>query len=60
MTQEIHTVYEDDLVMSAVQLMMKHNIQNIPVLNHQKQVTGFITPQHLIQNDSVQSIFFTG
>ncbi|WP_063661855.1 putative nucleotidyltransferase substrate binding domain-containing protein [Aliivibrio fischeri] len=57
MTQEIHTVYEDDLVMSAVQLMMKHNIQNIPVLNHQKQVTGFITPQHLIQNDSVQSIF---
>jgi len=57
MTQEIHTVYEDDLVMSAVHLMMKHSIQNIPVLNHQKQVTGFITPQHLIQNDSVQSIF---
>lgn len=57
MTQDIHTVYEDELVMSAVQLMMKHNIQNIPVLNSQKQVTGFITPQHLIQNDSVQSIF---
>ena len=57
MTQDIHTVYEDELVMSAVHLMMKHNIQNIPVLNNQKQVTGFITPQHLIQNDSVQSIF---
>ncbi|MGR6831543.1 DUF294 nucleotidyltransferase-like domain-containing protein [Aliivibrio wodanis] len=57
MTQDIHTVYEDELVMSAVHLMMKHSIQNIPVLNHQKQVTGFITPQHLIQNDSVQSIF---
>lgn len=57
MTKNIHTVYEDELVMSAVHLMMKHNIQNIPVLNHQKQVTGFITPQHLIQNDSVQSIF---
>lgn len=57
MTQDIHTVYEDELVMSAVHLMMKHNIQNIPVLNNHKQVTGFITPQHLIQNDSVQSIF---
>lgn len=57
MTQDIHTVYEDELVMSAVHLMMKYSIQNIPVLNHQKQVTGFITPQHLIQNDSVQSIF---
>ncbi|OEF22360.1 putative nucleotidyltransferase substrate binding domain-containing protein [Aliivibrio logei] len=57
MTKDIHTVYEDELVMSAVHLMMKHNIQNIPVLNNQKQVTGFITPQHLIQNDSVQSIF---
>lgn len=57
MTKDIHTVYEDELVMSAVHLMMKHNIQNIPVLNHQKQVSGFITPQHLIQNDSVQSIF---
>ena len=57
MTKDIHTVYEDELVMSAVHLMMKHNIQNIPVLNNQKQVIGFITPQHLIQNDSVQSIF---
>ena len=57
MTQDIHTVYEDELVMSAVHLMMKHNIQNIPVLNNHKQVTGFITPQHLIQNDSAQSIF---
>ncbi|PQJ84780.1 DUF294 nucleotidyltransferase-like domain-containing protein [Aliivibrio sifiae] len=57
MTQDLHTVYEDELVMSAVHLMMKYSIQNIPVLNHQKQVTGFITPQHLIQNDSVQSIF---
>ncbi len=57
MTKDIHTVYEDELVMSAVHLMMKHNIQNIPVLNNQKQITGFITPQHLIQNDSVQSIF---
>lgn len=57
MTKDIHTVYEDELVMSTVHLMMKHNIQNIPVLNNQKQVTGFITPQHLIQNDSVQSIF---
>lgn len=57
MTQDIHTVYEDELVISSVHLMMKHNIQNIPVLNHQKQVSGFITPQHLIQNDSVQSIF---
>ncbi|MGF1907026.1 putative nucleotidyltransferase substrate binding domain-containing protein [Aliivibrio salmonicida] len=58
MTQHIYTVYDDELVMTAVHLMMKHNIQNIPVLNHKKQVTGFITPQHLIQNDSVQSIFF--
>lgn len=57
MSQQLYTVYEDELVIAAVQLMMKHNIQNVPVLNHKKQVTGFITPQHLIQNNSVQSIF---
>ncbi|MBD1577257.1 CBS domain-containing protein [Vibrio sp. S11_S32] len=57
MSQQLYSVYEDELVIAAVQLMMKHNIQNVPVLNHNKQVTGFITPQHLIQNNSVQSIF---
>ena len=58
MTKNIHTIYEDELVITAVHLMMKHNIQNVPVLNHKQQVMGFITPQHLIQNDSIQSIFF--
>lgn len=57
MTQNVHTVYEDELVIAAVHLMMKHQIQNIPVVNHQQQVTGLITPQHLIQNNGVQSIF---
>lgn len=57
MSQQLYTVYDDELVMTAVHLMMKHNIQNVPMLNHKNQVTGFITPQHLIQNNSVQSIF---
>ena len=57
MTKNVHTVNEDELVIAAVHLMMKHQIQNIPVVNHQKQVTGLITPQHLVQSNGVQSIF---
>lgn len=57
MTQNVHTVMEDDLVMSAVQIMMRYQIQNIPVVNYQQQVTGLITPHHLIQNHTVQAVF---
>ncbi|MGB2079172.1 MAG: DUF294 nucleotidyltransferase-like domain-containing protein [Vibrio sp.] len=57
MTKTIIHVQEDELVMQAVYLMMKHKIQHIPVLNNKQMVVGLITPQHLITNHSVQAIF---
>lgn len=57
MTSRPFTVGQDELVMSAVGLMMRHNIQNLPVLDANKQVVGLITPQQLIQKNSVQAIF---
>ncbi|PFG56284.1 CBS domain-containing protein [Vibrio sp. ES.051] len=57
MTAEPKTLTEDELVLSAVHLMMKHNIQHVPLINHDKQIVGLITPQQLIQKHSVQAIF---
>ncbi len=57
MTTQPYTIHQDDLVLSAVSIMMKHNIQNLPVLDDNQQVVGLITPQQLVQKHSVQAVF---
>ncbi|MGR5154641.1 DUF294 nucleotidyltransferase-like domain-containing protein [Photobacterium swingsii] len=57
MTEQPWTIGNDDLVLSAVSLMMKHNVQNVPVIDANKQVVGLITPQLLVQKHSVQAVF---
>ncbi|MTD37166.1 CBS domain-containing protein [Erwinia sp. CPCC 100877] len=57
MTDQPHTVYQDELVIRAINLMMQYNIQNIPVVNRQRHVVGLVTPQQLVQKNSVQAIF---
>lgn len=57
MTTHLHTVSADELVLSAVSIMMEHNIQNLPVLDREGQVCGLITPQQLIRKHSVQAVF---
>ncbi len=57
MTASLHTVQDDQRVLRATLLMMQYNIQNIPVLNARQQPVGLITPQQLIQKNSVQAIF---
>ncbi|MEA1064101.1 DUF294 nucleotidyltransferase-like domain-containing protein [Erwinia sp. HR93] len=57
MTDNLHTVFEDELVMRAVSLMMSHNIRNIPVIDREFRPIGLLTPQQLIQKNSVQAIF---
>ncbi|NAZ71664.1 DUF294 nucleotidyltransferase-like domain-containing protein [Vibrio toranzoniae] len=57
MTTSPHTIKDDDLVLSAVNLMMTKNIQHIPVMNQDHQVVGVITPQSLVKKHSVQAVF---
>ncbi|WP_046209599.1 DUF294 nucleotidyltransferase-like domain-containing protein [Vibrio sp. ECSMB14105] len=57
MTPTPHTIKDDDLVLSAVNLMMTKNIQHIPVINNDHQVVGVITPQSLVKKHSVQAVF---
>lgn len=57
MTASLHTVQDDQRVLRATLLMMQYNIQNIPVLNAGQQPVGLITPQQLIQKNSVQAVF---
>lgn len=57
MTTNVHTVQDNDLLLTALHLMMQYQVQNIPVLNSQKQVVGLITPQDLIQKNGGRSIY---
>ncbi|MFM2480584.1 putative nucleotidyltransferase substrate binding domain-containing protein [Celerinatantimonas sp. YJH-8] len=57
MTRSPHTIAQDELVLSAMQMMMQYQIQNIPVLNDQQQVMGVITPQQLVHKHSIQAVF---
>ena len=57
MTQTPFTVMQDELVLTAVSIMMKHNIQNLPVLDDDHQVVGLITPQQMVLQHSVQAVF---
>jgi CBS domain-containing protein len=57
MTDQLHTVYQDELAIRATGLMMQYNIQNIPVIDRQHHVVGLVTPQQLVQKNSVQAIF---
>lgn len=59
MTTDLHTVNMNDLVLKATELMMQYQIQNIPVINNNQEITGIITPQQLIQKHSIQAIFLT-
>lgn len=57
MTTNVHTVQDNDLLLTALHLMMQYQVQYIPVLNSQKQVVGLITPQDLIQKNGGRSIY---
>ncbi|RQW61272.1 DUF294 nucleotidyltransferase-like domain-containing protein [Vibrio viridaestus] len=57
MTNNPHTVHDDELVLAAMQLMMQYKIQNIPVLDNHDRVVGLITPQQLIHKHSIQAVF---
>lgn len=57
MTTNVHTVQDNDILLTALNLMMQYQVQNIPVLNSQKQVVGLITPQDLIQKNGGRSIY---
>tara|TARA_R110001592_G_scaffold281911_4_gene549537 strand:- start:8034 stop:9902 length:1869 start_codon:yes stop_codon:yes gene_type:complete len=57
MTATPYTIYGNELVMEAVQLMTKYNIQNIPVVDNKHHVVGYITPKDLIQNSGAQSVY---
>lgn len=59
MTTDLHTVNDCDLVLKATELMMQYHIQNIPVINANRQIIGIITPQQLIQKHSIQAVFLT-
>ncbi|MDT9702590.1 hypothetical protein, partial [Streptomyces sp. P17] len=37
----------------------QYHIQNIPVINANRQIIGIITPQQLIQKHSIQAVFLT-
>ncbi|AGB10686.1 CBS domain-containing protein [Vibrio parahaemolyticus] len=51
------SVDQNEPVISALNLMMKHNIRNIPVLDKNKQVLGLISPQELVQRHGIQAVF---
>lgn len=57
MTANPYTIYGNELVMEAVQLMTKYNIQNIPVVDNKHHVVGYITPKDLIQNSGALSVY---
>ncbi len=42
MTKEVITVYEDAPLMECAILMVKHNLQRIPVINKDRKVLGMI------------------
>ncbi|WBA19311.1 DUF294 nucleotidyltransferase-like domain-containing protein [Salinivibrio kushneri] len=57
MTPEPYTVEQDELVLAAVNLMMKHNIQHVPIVDSDHQVVGLVTPKQLVQKHGVQAIY---
>lgn len=57
MTVTPYTIFGNELVMEAIRLMTKYNIQHIPVVDNKHQVIGYITPKDLIQNSGVQGIY---
>ncbi len=42
MTKQVITVYEDDPLMECAELIVKHNLQRLPVLNKDKRVVGMV------------------
>lgn len=59
MTHQLHTVSVDDLVMKASEIMIVHHIQNVPIVDDNFTLQGIITPQQLIQQNSIQAIFLS-
>ncbi|MFM2484926.1 DUF294 nucleotidyltransferase-like domain-containing protein [Celerinatantimonas yamalensis] len=57
MTHHPHTIGHDELVLAAMNIMMRYKIQNLPVLDDNKKVIGLITPQQLIHKHSIQAVF---
>ncbi|WP_226926520.1 DUF294 nucleotidyltransferase-like domain-containing protein [Grimontia hollisae] len=57
MTPDPYTLRQDELVLSAVNLMMKHNVQHVPIIDADKHVLGLVTPKQLVQKHGVQAIY---
>ncbi|MCD8549321.1 MAG: DUF294 nucleotidyltransferase-like domain-containing protein [Shewanella xiamenensis] len=57
MTPDPYTLGQDELVLAAVNLMMKHNIQHVPIVDSDHQVVGLVTPKQLVQEHGVQAIY---
>ncbi|EJE4203780.1 MULTISPECIES: DUF294 nucleotidyltransferase-like domain-containing protein [unclassified Vibrio] len=57
MTPDPYTLGQDELVLAAVNLMMKHNIQHVPIVDRDHQVVGLVTPKQLVQEHGVQAIY---
>ncbi|OOF33150.1 DUF294 nucleotidyltransferase-like domain-containing protein [Salinivibrio costicola] len=57
MTPDPYTLGQDELVLAAVNLMMKHNIQHVPIVDADSQIVGLVTPKQLIQKHGVQAIY---
>ncbi|WP_028115966.1 DUF294 nucleotidyltransferase-like domain-containing protein [Ferrimonas senticii] len=56
MTSKPHLVDPDELVISAVSVMMEHNLRCLPVVRD-NQVVGQLSSSHLVQNHRVQALF---
>lgn len=57
MTPQPYTLGQDELVLAAVNLMMKHNIQHVPIVDSENNIVGLVTPKQLVQKHGVQAIY---
>jgi len=50
MTKDVITVHEDDAIKTVVDLMLKHNINRIPVLDKNDRLCGIISRADIVKN----------
>ncbi|SFK12472.1 DUF294 nucleotidyltransferase-like domain-containing protein, partial [Xenorhabdus mauleonii] len=56
MTKNPVTVSANEPIISAIELMMQHNIRSLPVMENQR-VTGVLTATSLVQKNSIQAVY---
>ena len=64
MSEEIHTVQRDQELIEAAELLYKHRIHGLPVLNNRKHLVGILSPTDILRHlpekiDEVIEHYFT-